>query len=125
MINRYVAKFKRQAKPDKTWKKGKIWFRRNLKAIADVAKAAGVEPGYQANMSVRAPSTRDAVRDEAREEIADGMRESFGMLAQAVVATSDTIDAHATTIAAQAKSIAELTATNAILVTALTAAKTK
>ena len=49
------------------------------------------------------------------------MRESFGQLAQAAVAKSDTIDAHAATIAAQAKAIAELTATNAILVAALAA----
>jgi hypothetical protein len=47
------------------------------------------------------------------------------MLAQAAVVKSDTIDAHAATIASQAKVIAELTATNAILVEALTAAKNK
>ena len=124
MINRSVTKFKRQAKPERTWKKGKIWFRRDLKAISDEAKAAGVEMGYQANM-IKAPSARDTARDEAREEIADGMKESFGMLAQAAVAKSDTIDAHAATIASQAKAIAELTATNAILVAALAAAKNK
>jgi hypothetical protein len=56
MINRSVTKFKRHAAPDKTWKKGKTWFRCNLKAIADEAKAAGIEPGYQANMSGKAPS---------------------------------------------------------------------
>ena len=43
MINRSVTKFKRQAKPDKTWKKGKIWFHRNFKAIAGEAKAARIE----------------------------------------------------------------------------------
>jgi hypothetical protein len=121
MINRSVTKFKRQLKRDKTWIKGKIWFRRDLKAISDEAKAAGVEPGYQANMSVRSPSSRD----EAREELAEGMRESFGQLAQAAVAKSDTLDAHAATIAAQAKAIAELTATNAILVAALAAKTTR
>ena len=117
MINRSVTKFKRQAKPDKTWKKGKIWFRHDLKAIADEAKAEGIEPGYQANMSAKSASARD----EAREEIADGMKESFGMLAQAAVAKSDTIDAHAATITAQAKAIADLTTTNAMLVAALAA----
>ena len=74
-------------------------------------------------MSARAPSARDATRDE--EGAVDGIKSSFGMLAQAAVAKSDTIDAHATTIAAQAKAIAELTATNTILVAALTAAKNK
>ena len=56
MINRSVTKFKRQAKPDKTWKKGKIWFCHDLKAITDEAKVAGIESGYQPNMSVKAPS---------------------------------------------------------------------
>ena len=74
MINRSVTKFKRQAKPDKTWKKGKIWFRRDLKAIADEAKADGIKPGYQANMSGKASSPRD----EAREDLAEGMREYVG-----------------------------------------------
>ena len=59
IFNRSVTKFKRQAKPEETRKKGKIWCRCNLKAIADEAKAAGIEPGYQANMSVKAPSARD------------------------------------------------------------------
>ena len=49
------------------------------------------------------------------------MRESFGKLAQAAVAKSDTINVHAVIIAAQVKAIAELTATNTILVTVLTA----
>ena len=74
-------------------------------------------------MSARAPSARDATRDE--EGAVDGIKSSFGMLAQAAVAKSDTIDAHATTIAAQAKAIAELTATNAILVADLAAARSK
>jgi hypothetical protein len=43
MINRSVTKFKCHTKPDKTWKKGKIWFRRNFKAIAGEAKAARIE----------------------------------------------------------------------------------
>ena len=46
MINRSVTKFKRQAKPDKTRKKNKIWFRCNLKAIVDKATSAGIKPGY-------------------------------------------------------------------------------
>ena len=49
------------------------------------------------------------------------MRESFGKLAQAAVEKLDTIDPHAATIAAQAKAIAELTATNVILVMVLAA----
>jgi hypothetical protein len=59
MVNRSVTKFKRQAKPDKTWKKDKIRFRRDLKAIADKSKEADIEAGYQANMTIKAPSPRD------------------------------------------------------------------
>ena len=71
-------------------------------------------------MSAKASSARD----EAREELVEGMRESFGKLAQTAVAKSDTLNAHSATIAAQAKTTAELTATNTILVAAL-AAKAK
>ena len=101
--------------------KGKTWFRRDLKAISDEAKGAGIEPGYQANMSIKTPSPQD----EARNDVPAGMRESFGQLAQAAVAKSDTIDAHAATIAALYKTIAELTSTNAILVTALVAKESR
>ena len=110
IINRSVTRFKRQGKPEKTWMKGKTWFRRDLKTISDESKGAGIEPGYQANMSIKNPSPQD----EARNDVAAGMRESFGQLAQAAVAKLDTIDAHAATIAALSKTIAELTSTNAI-----------
>ena len=90
-------------------------------AISDEAKGAGIKPGYQANMSIKNPSPQD----KARDEVAAGMRESFGQLAQAAVAKSDTIDAHAATIAALSKTIAKLTSTNAILVTALAAKESR
>ena len=102
IINRSVTKFKHQGKPEKTWTKGKTWFRRDLKAIVDEAKGAGIEPGYQANMVIKTPSPQD----EARDEVTAGMRESFGQLDQAAVAKSDTIDAHAATIVALSKTIA-------------------
>ena len=70
IINRSVTKFKRQGKPEKTWTKGKTWFRRDLKAIADKAKGAGIEPGYQDNMGIKTPSPQE----EARDEVAAGMR---------------------------------------------------
>ena len=117
IIKRSVTKFKRQGKPEKTWTKGKTWFRRDLKVITDEVKGSGIEPGYQANMGIKTLS----LQDEARDEVAAGMRELFGQLAQAAVAKSDTIDAHAATIAALTKTIAELTATNAILAAALAA----
>ena len=71
IINRSVTKFKRQEKANKTWKGGKIWFNRDLKASSDKAKAAGIKPGYQANMRVKIPLPRD----KAQEELAEGMRE--------------------------------------------------
>jgi hypothetical protein len=117
MINRSVTRFKRQAKPDKIQKKRKIWFHRNLKAIADKSKAAGIKSGCEANMSVKPPSPRD----KAQEELAGGMRESVGQLAQTAVTKSGTINAHTATITAQAKAIAELMATDAIIMAALAA----
>ena len=53
IINRSVTKAKHQTlKNNKAWIKGKTWFRRNLKALADKAKGVDINPLYQANMGV-------------------------------------------------------------------------
>ena len=93
-----------------------------LKELKDEARLAGQDVELQANMTNRAPRQPEA-QQEARDEIAGQMRDSFGALAQAAVAKAETIDAHAATIASLTKTIAELTATNKQLVKALTAAK--
>ena len=63
-------------------------------------------------------------REEACDEIARQMRESFGALAQAAVAKSETLDVNATIIASLTKAIAVLTETNWSLVAALAARTT-
>ena len=94
-------------------------MRRALRELKDETKLEGSDTSYQANAAIkRDPNT---ARDEARDEIAGQMRESFGALAQAAVAKSDTLDANATTIASLTKAIAVLTETNRQLVAALAA----
>jgi len=115
LINTAVTKFKRQPDPaDKTWAKAKAWYRRALRDLkAETALEGGDTVTYQAN-GARVSAT-DA-REEARDEIAGQMRESFGALAQAAVAKSETLDSNATTIAALTKAVAVLTETNRSLV---------
>jgi hypothetical protein len=114
VIKRSITRFKYQGQgnPEKTWVKGKTWFRCDLKTIADKVKGASIKSGYQANMYIKTPS----LQEESLDKVAAGMRESFGQLAQVALAKSDTIDAYAAMIAALSKTITKLTATNTILV---------
>jgi hypothetical protein len=107
-LTKSTVKFNRQLDENKTWKKAKEWFRDALDDIIEMQKYSGADQELLANAAV--VSKRNAM-ENAREEIANGMSESFDLLAQAAVAKSDTIDAHAATIIALTKSLAEATAT--------------
>ena len=78
----------------------------------EMQKYSGADQVLLANAAV--DIKKDAV-ESARNEIANGMSESFDLLAQAAVAKSDTIDAHAATIIALTKSLADATATITVL----------
>ena len=124
LINKAVTKFRKQVDPaDKTWKKAKAWMRLALRELKEETSLEGGNTVlYQANAAVKtAASLPNNAREEARDEIAGQMRESFGALAQAAVAKSDTLDANATTIASLTKAIAVLTETNRQLAAALAA----
>ena len=73
----------------------------------EMQKYSGEDQELLDNAAVEAK--RDALHS-ARDKIANGMSESFDFLAQAAVAKSDTIDAHASTIVVLTKSLAEATA---------------
>jgi hypothetical protein len=70
-------------------------------------------------------STTPSPQEEACDEVAEGIGEYFGQLAQVTVAKSDTINTHVVTIPVLSKTITNLTATNKILVTALAAKGTR
>ena len=93
-----------------------------LRELKDKIKLEGGDTSYQANAAIkRAAGLPNNARDEARDNIAGQMRESFGALAQAAVAKSDTLDANATTIAFLTKEITVLTETDRQRVAALAA----
>ena len=75
-------------------------------------KFSGIDKELLANAVVH---NNEKAAQEARDDIANSMSESFGMLAQAAVAKSETLDSNATTIAALTKSLVDMTATNKIL----------
>ena len=123
VINKQVTKFRNQMEAtEKTWDKAKKWFRRALKELRDEARLEGADTAFKANAAVK-PSTAEAAYNEARDEIAGQMRDSFSVLAASAVTKSDTLDAHAATIASLSNTIAELTSINKKLVAALAAAK--
>ena len=107
-LTKSTVKFNKQLEENKTWTKAKEWFRDALDDIMEMQKYSGADQELLANAAV--DIKRDAV-ESARDEIANGMSESFDLLAQAAVAKSDTIDAHAATIIVLTKSLAEATAT--------------
>ena len=88
--------------------KAKEWSRDALNNIMEIQKYSGADQELLANAAVN--SKKDAV-ERAHNEITNGMSESFELLAHAVVAKSDTIDAHALIIVVLTKSLAEATAT--------------
>ena len=121
-LTKSTVKFNKQLDENKTWAKSKEWFCDALDDIMEMQKYSGVDQELLANAAV----IKDDVKQEARDEIANGMSDSFDMLAQAAVAKSETIDAHASTISALTKALTEatakittLTVTNAALVAEL------
>ena len=111
-LTKSTVKFNKQLEENKTWTKAKEWFHDALDNIMEMQKYSGADQELLANAAV--DTKRDAV-ESARDEIANGMSESFDLLAQAAVTKSDTIDAHAATIIALTKSLADATATITIL----------
>jgi hypothetical protein len=107
-LTKSTVKFNKQLDEHKTWAKAKEWFRDALDDIMEMQKYSGADQELLANAAVS--NKRDAV-ETARDDIASGMSESFDLLAQAAVAKSDTIDAHASTIVLLTKALAEATAT--------------
>ena len=95
---------------------------RDLKAETDLEGGDAVT--FQAGGVFRNAAGPTESREEARDEIAGQMRESFGALAQAAVAKSETLDSNAITIASLTKAVAVLTETNRSLVAALAAGTT-
>ena len=93
-----------------------------LKELRDKAKLEGADTAFKANIAIK-PTPTQAAHDEARDKIAGQMRDSFSALAASAVAKSDTLDAHASTIASLTRTIADFTTTNKRLVSALAAAK--
>ena len=123
LINKQVTKFRNQTDAaDKTWDNAKKWFRKALKELRDETRLEGADTAFKANAAVK-PETTQTAYNEARDEIAGQMRDSFSALAASAVAKSDMLDTHAATIASLTNTIAELTATNKKLVAALAAAK--
>ena len=123
LINKQITKFRNQAEAaDKTWDKAKKWLRKALKELRNEARLEGADTAFKANAAVK-PATAKAAYNEARDEIAGQMRDSFSALAASAVTKSDTLDANAATIASLSNTIAELTTTNKKLVAALAAAK--
>ena len=114
LINQAVTKFKRQTDPaEKSWAKAKTWYRRALRDLkAETDLEGGDAVTFQASGAVRSAAGPTEAREQARDEIAGQMRESFGALAQAAVAKSETLDSNAITIASLTKAVAVLTETN-------------
>ena len=106
LINKQVTKFRNQTDTaDKTWDNAKKWFRKALKELRDEARLEGADTAFKANTAIK-PATAKTAYNEARDEIAGQMRDSFSALAASAVAKSDTLDANAATIASLTNTIA-------------------
>ena len=118
-LNRKVVKFKKRSDPaDRTWAKGKEYFRECIEDLEDENVLLGAEPNMQANAATNTSTIEDKVRDE----MAERLEGSFEALASAAVAKSTTIDSHTATIASLTKSVAQLTIANKTLTDQLAAA---
>ena len=117
MVDKQNYRFKNLPPGDRTWAKGKAYFRSVLTMLKDIAKSAG-EDGLYANSAMRHAAPAQ-VEQKVREEIASKLGESFESLACAATIKSDVMDNHSRIIAALTKTNAELVATNKLLVTQL------
>ena len=108
-LSKLTVRFKKKASAERTWAKGKKYFRDCIEELEDITKEAGMEPSLQANSAV---VKEEEIEDKVRQEIADKMSGSFDALASAAVAKSETLDNNATTIASLTKSLAQVIETN-------------
>ena len=92
ILARSTLKFGKQLDENKTWPKAKEWFRKALDDIEEMEKFSGVDKELLANAVVH---NNEKAAQEARDDIANGMSKYFGMLAQAAVAKSETLDLNA------------------------------
>ena len=114
-----MVKFKKRPNlTDRTWVKGKEYFRECIEDLEDENVLMGIEPDMQANAAI----TTAGIQDKVRDEMAERLEGSFEALASAAVAKSTTIDSHTATIASLTKSVAQLTASNKALTDQLAAA---
>lgn len=119
-LSKKTVRFKKKPDPaDRTWAKGKQYFRECIEELEDVNKAVGIEPNLQANAAV---TKTEQIEDKVRSEMADQLNGSFNALASAAVAKSETIDSNAASIASLTNAIAQLTTTNKNLTDQLAAA---
>jgi len=108
-LSKLTVRFKKKAAAERTWTKGKKYFRDCIEELEDITKESGMEPSLQANAAV---VKEEEIEDKVRQEIADKMSGSFDALASAAVAKSETLDNNATTIASLTKSLAQVIETN-------------
>ena len=104
MVNSAYTKWKARTAANRTWKQGKIFFRKAIKDVAKINKLAAGD-GFTANAAIQ---KRQQTEDKVREEIADQLGEAFDNLAMAATAKQDTLES-------MAKSIADLTEANKVL----------
>ena len=104
---RATVKFNKLKAEEQTWEKANEWFREATDNLEEMEKYSGIDGDLLANAAV----IKETAAQEARDEIASGMKHYFCQLAQAAVAKAETIDANAATIVALTEALVEMTAT--------------
>ena len=80
-VNKPYVRFKKLTVLNRTWAKGKKWFRDALAENEDTEKAMGEDAGIYANAATRHKNSEASAEQRAREEIAEKLGESFETLA--------------------------------------------
>ena len=120
-VNKANFRFKHLPSGDRTWEKGKVYYRAAFRMLKDMEKAAG-EEGLYANGAVRQGILANA-EQQARDEMATKLGESFDTLACAATIKSDVMESHTKIISTLTATNAELVATNKVLVAQLASLK--
>ena len=107
---------------NRTWAKGKKWFRDALAENEEIEKVTSEDSGIYANAATRHKKFDASAEQRAREEIAEKLGKYFEILACAAIVKAETMDSHATIIATLSSTNAELVATNTRLVAQLATA---
>ena len=118
-LSKLTVRFKKKVPAERTWAKGKEYFRDCIEELEDITKEAGMEPSLQANAAV---AKEEEVEDKIKMDIAEKMSGPLNALASAAVAKSETIDNNASSIASLTKSLAQVIETNKQLAAQLKAA---